>query len=161
MSKLRMVAELAQLAVPAVNLTSLEQIPLSKSAALMVDAYQGTVDWSEGDDELVAEHELKQAISGGYGQYLASASLAKVDERGEPLAEIACALIASIPTILFVFTAKSHKRRGHAEALIRAAAFELQRTGYKQVALYVTDSNPALRIYQRLGFELDETEDSE
>ncbi len=39
-------------------------------AALMVDAYQGTVDWQDGDDEGVAEAEIRGTLNGKYGSFL-------------------------------------------------------------------------------------------
>lgn len=131
----------------------LAAIEISRSAALMVDAYRGTVDWQEGDDEDVAKAELENVFSNNYGLFLESASLCIVGDADKPLAQIACSLIDSEPTILFVYTASRFKRQGLAERLIRQAAFELQQLGYETVSLYVTDQNPALNLYERLGFK--------
>ena len=147
-----MIAPLAPLASPGEGLLSFDEVPIAMSAALLVDAYRGTVDWSEGDDEVVAQQELATATSGHYGQYLPEASFSVVDETGEPMAQILCCLIDSTPTILFVYTAAVHKGQGHAAKLIRAAAWRLEQAGYQQLALYVTDSNPALSLYEKLGF---------
>jgi ribosomal protein S18 acetylase RimI-like enzyme len=134
-------------------MTPLAHIEVSHSASLMVDAYRGTVDWQEGDDQDVAKAELEKVFANNYGLFLESASLCIVDDADKPLAQIACSLIDSEPTILFVYTASKFKRQGLAERLIRQAAFELHRLGYETVSLYVTHQNPALNLYERLGFE--------
>ena len=131
----------------------LSKIDTDESAALMVDAYHGTVDWQAGDNEHVAKAELENVFSNKYGQFLDSASLCVVDDLGAAKAQIACCLNENEPTILFVYTASKFKRQGLAERLIRQAAYELHRLGYESVSLYVTAQNPALNLYERLGFK--------
>lgn len=153
MTKLRLTATLYSLAEDSHIAITLPEVDVKQSARLMVDAYRGTVDWQEGDDESVAKSELEKVFAGKYGQFLESASLCLVDDFGAAKAQIACSLIDSEPTILFVYTASKFKRQGLAERLIRQAAFELHRLGYETVSLYVTEQNPALSLYERLGFK--------
>jgi hypothetical protein len=47
MAKLKMQALLGDLAVPDVKAVSFSSVDHQLSAALMVDAYRGTTDWSE------------------------------------------------------------------------------------------------------------------
>ena len=131
----------------------LSQIGIAESAALMVDAYQGTLDWQEGDNVDVARAEIENVFSNKHGQFLESASLCVVDNLGAAKSQIACCLIESEPTILFVYTSSRFKRQGLAEVLIRQVAYELNRLGFETVSLFVTAQNPALNLYVRLGFE--------
>lgn len=151
--KIRMTASTSDLMQDAGVWHRLSKIDTDESAALMVDAYQGTVDWQEGDNADVARAELENVFSNKYGQFLDSASLCVVDDLGAAKSQIACCLIEDEPTILLVYTATKFKRQGLAEQLIRQAAYELHRLGYETVSLYVTDQNPALNLYVRLGFK--------
>lgn len=134
---------------------SFESFSIEQSAALLVDAYRNTIDWQEGDDEATAFEEMTATVAGKYGEFLNKASHGIADGQGQPIAQIVCSLIDSNPTILFVYTAGEHKKRGLAERLIRHAAFELERLGHPIVSLYVTEANPAMRLYERLGFVAD------
>ena len=153
MTKLLLTAYTAKLARGTVDLDSFAGIPSHQSAQLMVDASRDTVDWEDGDDEAVAQAEIEKTIAGGYGEFLGWASFSIVRER-QPVAQIALSNLDEVPTILFVYTAKAHQNQGLAETLIRAAAFELHERGFDQIQLFVTDTNPARALYERLGFEL-------
>jgi ribosomal protein S18 acetylase RimI-like enzyme len=147
-----MVTDLDGLAGPSSGAVPLSTVSIEQSADLMVDAYWGTVDWEDGDDATVAAHELRDVFDGESGAYLADASLSMLDDLGAPICVIACALYEGEPTILFVYTAAKYKRQGMAEALIRHSAAVLQAAGYERIFLFVTDTNPAKALYERLGF---------
>jgi len=152
MTKIKMVARVDSLAAADDSIVPFISVDASLSAALMVDAYRGTIDWQEGDDEVVARAEIESTIAGEYGEFIEGASLAAVDSDGAPVAEIACAMFEGVPTILFLYTAAAHKGRGHAARLIRASAAALQAEGFSEVVLFVTDGNPAFGLYEKLGF---------
>ena len=147
-----MTAHTVELARRTADLEPFAGIPTQQSAQLMVDAYRDTVDWEDGDDEVIAKAEIEKTISGGYGEFLSWASFAVV-RGGQPVAQIALSNLDGVPTILFVYTAKSYQKQGLGETLIRAAAFELHERGFDQIQLFVTDTNPALALYERLGFQ--------
>lgn len=123
-------------------------------AQLMVDAYKGTTDWEEGDDESVAAAEIQKTLDGDYGTFLESASGVIADSNGRPISALFTSVLNGNATVLFVFTAKQHAGLGHASRLIRNAAFELISEGFETIELYVSEENPAKRLYERLGFLL-------
>lgn len=154
MTKIRMVARASVLALADHAAVPFVNVDASSSAALMVDAYRGTIDWSEGDDEVVARGEIEATVSGEYGDFLSDASLALLDAKGQPTSQIACSLFEGVPTILFIYTAANQKGRGCASRLIRASAAALLAMGHSEVALYVTEGNPAKGLYEKLGFKV-------
>lgn len=156
MPKLQLFASTRDLAGPTVG-QDFHSVSASALAALMVDAYRDTVDWEDGDDESVALQEILATASGRYGTFVAAASKVIVDESGAPISAILVTMFEDAPTIMFVFTAKGHSRRGHAESLIRTAANELLSVGQQELALFVSSGNPAVNWYQRLGFRAKST----
>ena len=150
--KLRLSANTRDLAKESTLVVPFLEVPLAESAKLMVRAYEGTVDWEEGDNEEVALDELHNVIAGKYGEFIDRASFAIRSEEKETVAEVICSLLDGIPTILFIFTAPSHQGKGLAEALIRSAAHAADQQGYQRLQLFVTASNPAVNLYHRLGF---------
>lgn len=117
----------------------------------MVESYRGTVDWEDGDDESVAAAEIRNTIAGDYGTFLPAASL-QVRVGGVVASQIVCTLFEDEPLIAFVYTNPDFAGRGLATTLIRAAAHALDQDGHTELALYVTDSNPAVELYEKLGF---------
>jgi hypothetical protein len=102
MTKIRMVVNAVALAVADPAAVPFIDLDVSSSAALMVDAYRGTIDWSEGDDEVVAQAEIEATVSGEYGEFLGAPSLALLDADGQPTSQIACSLFeACLPCSLF------------------------------------------------------------
>ena len=154
MTKLKMVASVASLALADNSLVPFNNVHARLSAALMVDAYRGTIDWQDGDDESVAFAEIESTRAGDYGPFIEGASLAALDEVGQPVSEIACSLFDGLPTILFVYTATALKGTGLATRLIRASAAALAELEHQEVALFVTEGNPAQALYEKLGFEV-------
>ena len=122
-------------------------------ARLMVDAYEGTTDWDDGDDENVALAEIEATVQGKYGKFDEQASGVIADSSGNPVAAIIVSFFENRPTILFVFTGKDHLRQGYASALIRNAANVLLQRGIPEIALFVSLDNPARLLYRRLGFK--------
>jgi len=152
MTKVLMRAETRLLAAPA-KVTPFRSVELNLLSNLMVDAYRGTTDWEEGDDESVAQLEIEATLAGEYGPFKDLASGVICDEGGSPVAAVAVSEFEGEPTILFVFTAKAAAGRGLATALIRNAAHELMLEGLAEISLYVSHDNPAINLYRKLGFE--------
>ena len=120
----------------------------------MVDAYRGTPDWEDGDDESVALAEIRETINGAYGPFLGYASGVITADSKEPVSGLFVSLFEQRPTVLFVFTRKGHTRQGHAATLIRNAARKLLTEGYEEISLFVSTDNPAIHLYEELGFSL-------
>lgn len=151
MTKIRMACQTKDLASNRFDAETFASVAPSVSASLMVDAYRDTVDWEDGDDESVAQAEIEKTIAGEYGEFLGFASFS-IAKEGRPAAQIAISNFEGVPTILFVYTGKAHQKQGLAERLIRAAARALQERGFDKIQLFVTATNPARALYERLGF---------
>ena len=128
------------------------EFEVEQLAELMVDAYRGTTDWEDGDDEIVAAAEIRATTSASYGQFNSDASGVITDSNGLPVSALFVSHLEGLPTILFVYTAKSAAGEGHATTLIKRAAAVLAEQGHDEVGLYVSDENPARMLYQKLGF---------
>jgi ribosomal protein S18 acetylase RimI-like enzyme len=151
MSKVFMVANCAEIA-KATQVASCNSVSVESLAALMVDAYDGTVDWEDGDDEAVAEQEIRATLNGKYGSFLSTASGVIVDQVGKPISALFVSDIGGLPTILFVYTSKNVAGRGMASKLIRNAGYRLNEMGFQEVSLFVSEDNPARSLYEKLGF---------
>jgi ribosomal protein S18 acetylase RimI-like enzyme len=150
-TKIKMTAATAQLAAASSDVEPFDTDDVTTAAALMVDSYRGTVDWEDGDDESVAAAEIRNTIAGDYGTFLPTASL-QVRAGGVVASQIVCTLFEDEPLITFAYTHPDFAGRGLATTLIRAAAHSLDQQGFAHLVLYVTDSNPAVELYEKLGF---------
>jgi ribosomal protein S18 acetylase RimI-like enzyme len=129
-----------------------QTLPLRESALLLTDSYRGTTDWEDGDDEVVAEAELRATIDGKYGEFLGRSSFSISDVSGRHVAQIVLAELDGEATILFLYSHPDFQKRGFASHLIGLSARALLNNGYVDLYLYVTEGNPAERLYQSLGF---------
>jgi GNAT superfamily N-acetyltransferase len=156
--RLALVLDLATAPRPA-DLACRAAAPSDKEAlaALMLDAYRGTVDY---DDESLddALREIGHVFSGSYGRFLPDCSFVVADE-----AELSSACLVTLlnegkpdetPLLAFAMTRKRDQRRGLASALMLRSAAALSGLGYSRLSLAVTaDNSPARRVYDRLGFK--------
>jgi ribosomal protein S18 acetylase RimI-like enzyme len=125
---------------------------LEELAALMLDAYRGTID-ADGDETLdVARDEVAGYFAGRSGAPHLEHSRVAIDD-GRIVSAVLVSEFEGTPLIAYVFTAADHKGRGLADALTRAAMRSLADAGRERVHLWVTAGNTAAeRIYERLGF---------
>lgn len=125
---------------------------LDELAALMLDAYRGTVD-ADGDETLeVARDEVRGYFEGRSGAPHLEHSRVAVDD-GRIVSAVLVSEFEGTPLIAYVLTAADQKGRGLAGALTRLAMRSLADAGRDRVHLWVTAGNaPAERIYERLGF---------
>ena len=114
-------------------------------------AYRGTVD-DEG--ETLDEHvsEMEATLAGRYGPWLASASRLVQPPQQPVTTAVLVTLWDDLPFLAFCLTRPDAQRRGLAAALISEAARSLEAAGHLQVHLAVSRANPAVRLYERLGF---------
>ncbi len=127
-------------------------------AALMLDAYRGTVDY-EGESLEDALQEIDRVCSGSYGRFLSDCSFVFDGEEGLSSACLVALLNEGkpdeTPLLAFAMTRKRDQRRGLSSALILGSAAALREKGYPRLALVVTaDNTPARRLYEKLGFRL-------
>ena len=132
--------------------TSIQAVSVESLARLMVDAYEGTTDWEDGDDVEIAESEIRATLAGEYGEFNSLASAVVLSESGEPVSALFASKFEGRETILFVYTAKSALGQGHASKLIRYAAYQVHRSGIEDIYLFVSGANPARLLYEKVGF---------
>jgi GNAT superfamily N-acetyltransferase len=127
-------------------------------AALMLDAYRGTIDYEDEslDDAL---REIGDTFSGSYGRFMSDCSLVFDGEAGLSSACLVTLLNEGkpdeTPLLAFTMTRKRDQRRGLSSALILRSVATLSGLGYSRLSLGVTvDNTPARRLYEKLGFRL-------
>lgn len=116
-------------------------------AALMLDAYAGTID---SEDESLADAEAE------VDQWLADAPVldhshgAVVD--GELVAAVLVMELDGQPFVAIVMTAAANKRAGWGRAVVQAAVSGLRSEGHERVALFITEGNVASeRLFAGFG----------
>jgi len=125
-------------------------------AALMLDAYRGTVDY-DGESLNDALREIDHVCSGSYGRFLSDCSFVLDGEAGLNSACLVTLLNEGkpdeTPLLAFAMTRKRDQRRGLSSALILRSVAALSGLGYSRLSLAVTADNlPARRLYEKLGF---------
>ncbi len=125
---------------------------LESLAALMLDAYHGTVD-ADGDETLeMARDEVSSFLAGQSGKPLLEHSRVAVKGRAI-VSAVLISLFEDLPLVAYTYTGAAHKGRGLAEGMLRLAMASLRSAGHERVHLWVTAGNqPAERIYVLLGF---------
>ncbi|MGB2992299.1 MAG: GNAT family N-acetyltransferase [Paenisporosarcina sp.] len=132
-------------------LKSITQQDITKVAATMLEAYEGTVDQQE---ETLQETilEVEKIINDGYGPFIAEASY-WIEMNDQAAAVICINLWNEKPLITEIYTGKKFLHQGMASTLIRASMDRLTRMGYDELALNVTvENSTALQLYEKLGF---------
>jgi ribosomal protein S18 acetylase RimI-like enzyme len=117
----------------------------------MLDAYAGTVDADGSETIDVARVELAGYLDGASGPPLLDASWV-VEREGRLIGAVLVSTYEGLPLIAYVMTAAPHKREGLATQLLRTCMASLAAAGEAQAHLWVTAANPAVRLYERLGF---------
>lgn len=136
----------------------MRKISLSDSKVLgevMYEAYKGTIDYS-GETIEEAGKEVEETLNGKYGKIIEDACLL-IEENGQ----VASALIFNwfeekqLPLLTFSMTRASCKGKGNAKKLLKAGLTVLNKAGYSECCLFVTEGNePAISIYKALGFQI-------
>ncbi|MGD9891062.1 MAG: N-acetyltransferase family protein [Dehalococcoidia bacterium] len=120
-------------------------------AALMLDAYQGTID----DDGETLDDALTEVASyfnlESVPPILDCSFIALDGDRATSASLIR--LWNATPLAAYVYTGRGWKNRGLAAALLQLSINALARNGYQSLTLWVTAGNaPAEYIYRKLGF---------
>jgi ribosomal protein S18 acetylase RimI-like enzyme len=121
-------------------------------AALMLDAYLGTID-ADGSETLDdARNEVAGYFSAASPEPMLEHSFLAL-KSDAPVSAVLVARHEAMPFISYVFTAASHKGRGLATSLTVIALRSMHAAGETQAHLWVTAGNtPAEAIYEGLGF---------
>lgn len=120
-------------------------------AALMLDAYRGTVD-DEGETAEETLAEVNAMLEGKYGPWLADASFV-VELDGRLVAACVITLWSDMPLVTQLFTHPDYTNRGLGKFLLTRSINALYDQGYEALVLYVTSGNAsAEHVYATLGF---------
>lgn len=116
-------------------------------AALMLDAYIGTIDY-DGETLTDAVQEVRS--------YFEDAPLTDnsflVLEDGKAVAGVLLSMVNDLPFVGYVMTGKHWKGRGLGTAVTNKALSSLLDAGHERAALYITEGNEASEaLFRKLG----------
>ncbi len=113
------------------------------------------VDWSEADKTAFLEQQF-EAQHGYYQAQFPDAAFQVIERDGEPIGRLYLDRRAEEIRIIDIALLPAHRRAGIGGALLREILGEADAAG-KAVRIHVERNNPALGLYQRLGFrEIDD-----
>ncbi|MEI8093669.1 MAG: GNAT family N-acetyltransferase [Spirochaetales bacterium] len=121
-----------------------------ESAEVFLDGYRDTVDY-EGESLDETRAYLEAVFDAEHGPILPTAS-AGVTVDGRLASLILVSRYQGRAFISHVVTAKAFAGKGLAKALLLRAMEAARELGLKEIDLYVTDGNPSVALYERLGF---------
>jgi len=128
-----------------------------EAAAVIADAYTdhpGRRLHVEVRREETALDFVERVAAGEYGPVQPDYLRAAIKD-GQMIGVIfGCQVAPSHGFVLQVAVRRAFQRQGAGAALIADSALAFRRAGMKQLALGVTLSSPALRLYERLGFKV-------
>jgi GNAT superfamily N-acetyltransferase len=121
-------------------------------AALMLDAYRGTVDADGSETMEDARTEVRGYFDANSGAPMLEHSYV-VPDGGRLVSAVLVSRFEEMPLLAYAMTAPSHKGRGLASALTHCALESLRAAGDTQMHLWVTAGNAdAEHLYERFGF---------
>jgi GNAT superfamily N-acetyltransferase len=123
---------------------------------LMADAYAGSVD-DHGEPRSWHREEAQRTLRGDFGRLHAGSSLLAVTPAGALVGASIVTEHRGLPLLAFALVAPGWRNHGLGRALIVRSGNLLAAEGHAAWTLAVTVGNPARRLYERLGFEEDET----
>lgn len=119
--------------------------------ALLLDAYQGTVDY-EGEDLAASIVSAREFLDGTHFPPMWDASFAALKDGGMSSISFV-ADFEDMPLLVVTATEKAAKRTGLASQLIEHSLDALHLQGKPSLRLWVTRTNtPAVKAYEKLGF---------
>jgi GNAT superfamily N-acetyltransferase len=126
-------------------------------------AYKGTVDQILFNVENSAERLIfvKKMFDGRYGVVLSEASFALV-ERDKIAGATLCTDYKTsdgsrISLLADIFVSKEYRGKGYAGKLLHMSLNGLKKLGYEECHLWVSEGNPAVKLYEREGFKVSGT----
>ena len=115
----------------------------------------GPVPWSDEQKAAFLEQQFT-AQSAHYAAHFADASFDVVLVDGDPAGRLIVARREDVLKVIDIALLPEHRGRGLGTRLLRPLLDEASERGVK-VEVYVEQFNPALRLYERLGFAARET----
>ncbi len=110
-----------------------------------------TVDWAEEQKAWFLRHQF-EAQDHHYRQYYADAELSIVEQDGVPVGRLYVARWQKEIRLVDIALLPEHRGSGLGRALVERLLAE-GAAAHKPVSIHVEVYNPAMRLYQRLGFE--------
>lgn len=119
-------------------------------AALMLDAYRGTIAYA-GEDLEDARAEINRYL--GAEAYPAASRVAECN--GEIHSAVLMSRIAGLPVVGYVMTRTGHKGRGLARVLLDSAVTTVWEDGLDEVWAFITEGNrPSEIVFAEAGFDV-------
>ena len=108
------------------------------------------VDWTDEQKAAFVEQQF-EAQDAYYREHYFPATFDVIDVEGEPVGRLYVARWEDEIRIIDIALLAEHRGRGTGTALLRELLDEAGRAG-KRLSIHVEKNNPALRLYERLGF---------
>ena len=112
------------------------------------------VPWSDADKAAFLNQQFR-AQHAHYQQYYPNADWLVITQGGEDIGRFYIERWPSQHRIIDIALLPEHRGRGYGEALLRDTIDEADAAG-KDVSIHVEKLNPAMRLYRRLGFTVEE-----
>ena len=111
-------------------------------------------------DEERATAFVARAMAGAYGPSRPTFARAVTQDGRIAGIILGCEVFPPVGFVLYVAVRPEFQSRGIGTSLMRGLAREFRTAGLREMALGVTASSPAKRLYERLGFETRRTVDA-
>ena len=121
----------------------------------MARAYAGTVD-DRGESPECHAAEARRTFAGEYGAVQWDASLLATSDQ-QVIGATVVTLDRGHVLLAFALVSPEWRNRGVGTALVTRSGNRISATGATDWTLAVTVGNPAQRLYERLGFRVDES----
>jgi GNAT superfamily N-acetyltransferase len=138
-----------------IRIRELDQADETALGRLMWLAFRGTID-DEYGSAAEADADAVGLLAGRWGPVIWPASLVAESESAivSTAAVVRDSAHQGLPLLAFALTEPGWQRRGLGQRLIEESIQRLDAVGVKELHLAVTRGNPAIRLYQRLGFQV-------
>lgn len=138
------------IAEPTVESRPILDTDLRAVAQTLVDASNG----SGGEMTLdVANAAIMELLSGSSGEPHRPTWLGVWEGSGPPVSVVLCTMWRGMPYIATVATAPKARNQGFASSLVREAAAVFEGAGVTHVGLSLSRDNPAVHLFNELGFK--------
>ncbi|QPF88414.1 GNAT family N-acetyltransferase [Bradyrhizobium genosp. L] len=112
------------------------------------------VPWSQADKDAFLDHQFR-AQHAHYQRYYPNADWLVIAQGDADIGRLYIERWPSQHRIIDIAFLPVHRGKGHGEALLRDLMDEAAAAG-KDVSIHVEKLNPAMRLYRRLGFTVEE-----
>jgi GNAT superfamily N-acetyltransferase len=140
----------------------LHSTPCNRLAADVFPAWRaafsaGHPDHYHGGDQQALDAQLAPLLAGGALGSVMPCSALVVDEEERVIAGVVVTDRDGLPWIATAFRRPDPRYVGLGSVLLRRMLADAASHGLAEIALAVSDANPARRLYERLGFQLTST----